>query len=100
VDHFSSGESITFRPARPAKGSIKDAKLPYGRSEPRGVTFHVLRHTVQTYMSRWRLPKGERQRVMGHATSAMADWYEHLGGGDTAGPAAVRVNISAAWQTS
>lgn len=68
---------------RMIKESIKGAGLPYGKKLADGVTFHSLRHTLQTWMSRWGLQKHEQQRGMAHSTSAMTEWYSHFSGVDT-----------------
>ncbi len=62
------------------KRSILAAGLPYGRKRDDGITFHSLRHMASTSLARWKVSREERQRALAHATSAMADWYEHLGG--------------------
>jgi integrase len=67
---------------RLVKTSIKAAGLPYGRRHQNGITFHTLRHAVQTWLARWKVSKAHRQRALAHETSAMTDWYEHLGGAD------------------
>lgn len=72
--------------------SIEAAGLKYGRSEHDGITFHSLRHTLQTWMARWGLARHERQSGMAHTTSAMTDWYTHLAGTDTL-PAARAIDL-------
>ncbi len=72
--------------------SIVAAGLKYGRKTPDGITFHTLRHTLQTWMARWGLARHERQSGMAHTTSAMTDWYTHLSGTDTL-PAARAIDL-------
>lgn len=66
--------------------SLINSKLPYGRTRKDGVTFHSLRHSMNTWLARRGVTKDERQRSMGHATSQMQDWYTHFGGTDTVRP--------------
>jgi integrase len=66
--------------------SLINSKLPYGRNREDGVTFHSLRHSMNTWLARRGVTKDERQRSMGHATSQMQDWYTHFGGADTVRP--------------
>lgn len=65
------------------KRSIKASGLPYGRRRADGVTFHTLRHSMNTWLARKGVPAGDRQRAMGHETGAMQEWYTHLGAADT-----------------
>lgn len=74
---------------RLVKQSILAAKLPYGRTRKDGVTFHVLRHTLHTFLARWRVDMSERKIVTAHRTMQMVEWYEHLVGADTAAPMAL-----------
>lgn len=66
------------------KQSLKAADLPYGRKAADGITFHTLRHSVQTWLARWKVSREARQRALAHQTSAMTDWYTHLAGTDMA----------------
>lgn len=63
--------------------SIKAAGLTYGRGDAQGVTFHSLRHAMNTWLVRQGVTAEERQRAMGHETLQMQQWYTHLAGADT-----------------
>jgi integrase len=75
---------ITYRgkPMKSIKNALEQAAtragLIYGRTAPQGVTFHTLRHTAATLLALARVPADVRQAVMGHASLAMTQWYEHL----------------------
>jgi integrase len=62
------------------KRSVVAAGLPYGRKLADGITFHSLRHAVQTWLARWKVSREARQQALGHQTAAMTDWYTHLAG--------------------
>ena len=89
---MASRKRISLALWRALKKSIVAAGLKYGRKTPDGITFHSLRHTLQTWMARWGLARHERQSGMAHTTSAMTDWYTHLSGTDTL-PAARAIDL-------
>lgn len=65
------------RPIQDELHAICDAlDIPYGVNA--GVTFHSIRHSVQTWMAELDLPDTTRREAMGHASVQMTQWYTHL----------------------
>lgn len=66
------------------RASLEATDIPYGRALEHGVTFHVLRHALATWLAQWGVSTALRQQALGHQTPQMAAWYTHLAGTDAA----------------
>lgn len=66
------------------RAACERAGVEYGVE--RGVTFHTLRHTMNTEAARLGFEPKVRQLLSGHKTMAMTDRYTHLSGHDKKKP--------------
>jgi len=57
--------------------SCRYAKLPYGRKEDKGITFHDIRRTVKTNMLEAGVDKVYRDTILGHSLEGMDNYYIH-----------------------
>jgi integrase len=55
--------------------ACSDAKIPYGRKEPNGITFHDIRRTVKTNMLNSGMDKAHRDMIIGHSLEGMDAHY-------------------------
>ena len=85
----SRRQVITFkgRPVKDIKTGLKNAMrkagVKYGKHD---LTYHSLRHTMNTAFARKNLPPRLRMRLGGHTSEAANAVYEHLGAVDEIGP--------------
>jgi len=71
------GKPITHKSGvkRSFKTACSDAKLPYGRKEPNGITFHDICRTVKTNMLNSGMDKAHRDMLIGHSLQGMDVHY-------------------------
>ncbi len=61
------------------KAACKNAKIPYGRNVPNGITFHDLRHSYGSYLMKQRTDFRTTQELLGHKDPKMTQRYTHVG---------------------
>jgi integrase len=70
------------QPVKDTKGALKtackNAKIPYGRNEPNGITFHDLRHSYGSYLMQQRTDFRTTQELLGHKDPKMTQRYTHV----------------------
>jgi integrase len=71
------GKPVTHKSGfkRSFKTASAEAKIPYGRKEPDGITFHDIRRTVKTHMLNSGVDKAHRDMVIGHSLQGMDVHY-------------------------
>jgi integrase len=60
---------------RSFKTACTEAKVPYGRKESNGITFHDIRRTVKTHMLNSGMDKAHRDMIIGHSLQGMDVHY-------------------------
>jgi integrase len=58
--------------------ACRNAGIPYGRKILNGITFHVTRRSVKTFMAKAGVYRAHRDAILGHASSGMDAYYLHL----------------------
>jgi integrase len=70
------------QPVKDTKGALKtackNAKIPYGRNVPNGITFHDLRHSYGSYLMQQRTDFRTTQELLGHKDPKMTQRYTHV----------------------
>ena len=71
------GKPITHKSGfkKSFKTACSEAKIPYDRKEPNGITFHDIRRTVKTNMLNAGMDKAHRDMMIGHSLQGMDVHY-------------------------
>lgn len=78
-DYIFSYQNKPLRGSRGANKAFmlacKRAKIPYGRSQESGLTFHDFRRLAKTYMAQAGIDKSFRDTILGHSLKGMERHY-------------------------